>query len=317
LCQRLSGWPKADKTAEISLAFRAQSVTPEPLPYPVTSRDLGELRIELAAAGDIGRPLVILLHGFPDLWQGWHFQIPALTRAGYRVLAPNQRGYGKSDKPVGIASYNLEQLAKDVVALADSEGCSTFSLVGHDWGGIVAWWVAARFPERINRLVILNAPHPGIFHGYLLRRPTQILRSAYVALFQLPWLPEKAFSSRNYELLFRSMKATSKTGVFDESDRRYLVAGWSQPRALTAMLNYYRAAVRRSPASLKLRISPPTLILFGRQDPAEEPGLAEASLPLCDDGRIVWLENAHHWIQREEPERVNQELVEFLSKVAG
>jgi len=278
-------------------------MTPD-LPFPEVARTLNGLRIQVAEAGERGRPLVILLHGFPDLWQGWHFQIQPLADSGFRVLIPNQRGYGKSDKPPGVSSYDIEHLASDVIALADAEGSSTFNLIGHDWGGIVAWWVAARFPRRVNRLVILNAPHPGIFQGYAARHPSQMLRSWYVGFFQIPWLPEAMLAARDYRLLFRSVQHTSQPGVFDATDRRYLTSGWSEPGALTAMLNYYRAIARRSPNSLKLRIEVPTLILFSKKDPAEEPGLAEASLSLCDDGRIVWFENARHWIQREEAERV-------------
>lgn len=288
-------------------------VTPEHLPYPEHFRHVNGIDLQVAAAGDPGQPLTILLHGFPDLWQGWHFQIPALASSGLRVLIPNQRGYGKSTKPAGVAAYDIDHLASDVVALAESEGCSTFSLVGHDWGGIVAWWVAARFPERVSRLVILNAPHPGIFQSYLLRSPTQLVRSSYVGFFQLPWIPETILSAGNYEMLFRSMKGITLPGIFDDSDRRYLVAGWSQPGALTAMLNYYRAAARRSQRSMKLRVPVPTLVLFSKHDPAEEPGLAEASLSMCEDAKLVWFEDARHWLQREQPARVTDEIVQFVS----
>ena len=288
-------------------------MTPDILPYSQTTREVNGLRLQMAVAGKSGRPLVILLHGFPDLWQGWHFQIPVLVAAGFRVIAPNQRGYGKSDKPSRIASYDLEQLANDVVAIADSESANNFHLVGHDWGGIVAWWVAAKHAARVSRLVILNAPHPGIFQAYLLGNPRQILRSWYVGLFQLPWLPEALLSAGNYEILFQSVKRTSLPGIFDHSDRRYLVAGWSEKKALTSMLNYYRAIARRSSASLQSRVSVPTLIQFGKHDPAEEPGLAEASLAECDNGRLIWLERARHWIQREEAERVTENIRQFFA----
>jgi pimeloyl-ACP methyl ester carboxylesterase len=288
-------------------------VTPHSIPAVVTLRRLGEVDIELATAGRPGGPTVILLHGFPDLWQGWHFQIPSLVNAGFRVLAPNQRGYGQSSKPKGAAAYDIDRLAEDVISLADSEGSSTFHLVGHDWGGIVAWWLAARFPNRVRRLVVLNAPHPGVFQNYLLRSPTQMCRSWYVGFFQLPWIPEAVLSAGEHALLFRSMKATSLPGVFDESDKRYLVAGWSVPGALTAMLNYYRAAMRRSHRSLQLRVQVPALVVFGKNDPAEEPGLADHSIKLCDRARIVWLETARHWVQREEHARVTDEILSFCS----
>jgi epoxide hydrolase 4 len=288
-------------------------MTPNTFSYSETMREVNGLRLEMAITGGAGRPLVILLHGFPDLWQGWHFQIPVLEAAGFRVIAPNQRGYGKSDKPIGVSHYDLDHLAKDIIAIADSESAATFSLVGHDWGGLVGWWIAAKYAARVSRLVILNAPHPGVFQGYLIRNPRQLLRSWYVGLFQLPWLPEALLSAGNFELLFQSVKRTSLHGIFDESDRRYLVAGWSETRALTSMLNYYRAIARRSSASLRGRVSVPTLIQFGKHDPTEDPGLAEVSLAECDNGRLIWLERARHWIQREEAERVTDNICQFLA----
>lgn len=289
-------------------------MTPETLPYEERLRQANGVALQVAEAGEPGRPLVILLHGFPDIWQGWHLQIAALEAAGFRVLTPSQRGYGRSDKPEGIAAYDVDRLADDVIALADAEGRSTFSLVGHDWGGIVAWWTAARFPERLRRLAILNAPHPGVFRDYLLRSPTQILKSWYVAFFQIPRLPEAMLSARDYALLFRSVQSTSKPGIFDESDRKRLVAAWREPGALTSMIHYYRALARRRSNSMKLRVTTPTLVLLGTHDPTEEPSLAEASLTLCDDAVLMRLEHARHWIQREEPDLVNRELVRFLSE---
>ncbi|MGN6547428.1 MAG: alpha/beta fold hydrolase [Aureliella sp.] len=275
------------------------------------------MTLEVGAAGPESGPLVIMLHGFPDFWQGWHLQLRPLAAAGLRVLAPNQRGYGESDKPPRIGDYDIERLAEDVVALADSEQRSTFSLVGHDWGGIVAWWVAARFPERVERLAVLNAPHPGAFKSYLMRSATQMFRSWYVAFFQLPWLPEALLSAHHHALMFRAVQGTSLPGVFDDSDRRYLERGWSCPGSLTAMLNYYRAICRRSTASLQRKVEVPTLLLFGRHDPTEEPGLATASATLCDHCRLVELEQARHWLQREQPDRINEELLAFLPVPTG
>ena len=290
-------------------------MTPEVLPYQVTSRRVNEIVLEVAEAGPPDGPLVVLLHGFPDAWQGWHFQIPALTEAGYRVLAPNQRGYGASTRPLRVSDYDLDCLAQDVVGLAASEGRERFSLIGHDWGGIVGWWTAARHPGHVERLAILNAPHPGIFKTYLLGHPGQVLRSWYVGFFQLPWLPETLLSLNDYALLFRAVRATSRPGVFDATDRQYLRRAWSQPGALTSMLNYYRALPWRPEEVLRVRVTIPTLMLFGCRDPSEQPGLARASLGLCDNGRIVWLENAWHWVQREEPDLVNRELLGFLGMV--
>lgn len=287
-------------------------MTPSHLPAEVTLRRVNGMTLEVAEAGAADGPLVILLHGFPDLWQGWHYQIPPLVEAGFRVLLPNQRGYGKSDKPGAIAAYDLDVLAQDIVGLADSEGRPTFSVVGHDWGGIVAWWVAAQFPPRVERLAVLNAPHPGAFKKYVLRHPTQLLRSTYVGFFQLPWLPETMLSVCDYQLMLRMIQTTSRPGTFDQTDHGYLIDGWSQPGSLRGMLNYYRAIVRRSTQSLQRPVAQPALILFGTNDPAEEPGLARASQAYCDDSRLIELNEGYHWIQREEPGRVNAALLSFM-----
>ena len=146
-------------------------------------------RFHIAEAGD--GPLVLMLHGFPEFWYGWRHQIGPLAEAGLRVIVPDQRGYGRSDRPQGISAYHLDRLAGDVLALADAYGFATFRLVGHDWGGLVAWWVASHHPERIERLAILNAPHPGIVGAYMRHHPGQWMRSVYVGLFQLPNLPER------------------------------------------------------------------------------------------------------------------------------
>jgi epoxide hydrolase 4 len=242
----------------------------------------------VAEAGSGQGPVVILLHGFPDLCPGWHGQIPALVEAGYQVLAPNQRGYVGSDKPGDIAAYDLDERAH-VIDLADQGWRATRATDRSRLGRIIAAWVAARRPDRVSRLALLNAPHPGVVWRYLRRHPSQIARSWYAALFLLPRLPEALLRLRKHELLFRSLQWTSLKRVFDDSDRHYLVRGWSQPGSLTAMLNYYRAAARRTESSLQIRISVPTLILFGRRDPTEGPGLVLASQAMCDDSRIVWL----------------------------
>jgi len=289
-------------------------MTPE-LPFTAEVRRLASgLSLEVVAAGNSNGSLVILLHGFPDLWQGWHLQIEPLVAAGYRVLIPNQRGYGRSDKPQGIAAYDLDLLANDVLELADTETRSTFHLVGHDWGGIVGWWVAARAPNRVQSLTVLNAPHPGAVRPYLYTHPTQLLKSWYVGFFQLPWLPEALMRWNNFTAMFQAVKATSQPRVFDESDRRYLTEGWSQPGALPCMLNYYRALVRRRQTTLLQRVTVPTQILFSRHDPTEEPGLAIASQKLADQAEIVWFDDVHHWLQREATVQVNAKILTFLGQ---
>lgn len=257
-----------------------------------------------------GRP-VFLLHGFPEFWWGWRHQIEPLARAGYRVIAPDQRGYNLSEKPEGIEAYTTDKLAGDVLALADSRNLTRFALVGHDWGGLVAWHLASTRPDRVNRLMILNAPHPAIVRPFMRSHPSQLLRSAYVAFFQVPWLPEAVLRAGDFYLLRRAMRTSSRPGTFSEADLDRYRAAWAEPDALTAMLNWYRA-LPSSPATDRIAI--PTLVIWGVHDRFLERGLAEASLTLCDHGRILWFEDATHWVQHEEPDRVNTAMLEFLSE---
>jgi pimeloyl-ACP methyl ester carboxylesterase len=273
---------------------------------------LPELRLHVAEAGPETGPPTILLHGFPEFWFGWRHQIGPLAEAGLRVIVPDQRGYGLSDRPQGVSAYHLDRLAGDVLALADACGFATFRLVGHDWGGLVAWWLASRHPERIERLAILNAPHPGIVGAYMRHHPGQWLRSVYVGLFQLPGLPERLLTADRCRALRHALTSTSRPGAFSAADLDRYVEAWLQPGAMTAMLNWYRALVRL-PRDEPARVRVPTLILWGKQDTALQSGLAEASLAFCDAGRIRWYERASHWLAHEEPDSVNVELTRFLA----
>src|SRR5512143_2764172 len=202
------------------------------------------IRLHVAQAGPKDGPLVILLHGFPEFWYGWRHQIPYLAQAGYRVWAPDQRGYNLSDKPHGIAAYSLDRLAADAVGLIDAAGCERACLVGHDWGGGVAWWAAASYPERIERLVIINAPHGSVFRRAVQRNPIQMLRSWYFLFFQIPWLPEAFW---RWSIRRPMQGRMTRNGVFFDGDPELYRRAWSQPGALTAMINWYRAALRAQP----------------------------------------------------------------------
>jgi pimeloyl-ACP methyl ester carboxylesterase len=273
---------------------------------------LPQVTLHVAEAGPDDGPPVILLHGFPEFWFGWRHQIRPLATAGFRVIVPDQRGYGLSDKPSGIAAYHLDRLAGDVVALADACGAPTVRLVGHDWGGLVAWWTASLHPERIDRLAILNAPHPAVVGDYMRHHPGQWLRSVYVGLFQLPRLPERLLTADRFRALRQALTRTSRPGAFTRADFERYVAAWRQPGAMTAMLNWYRALVRL-PRTSPPRVRVPTLILWGKRDTALQSGLAEASLAFCDHGSIRWYDQATHWIAHEEPAAVNADLARFLA----
>jgi len=266
------------------------------------------VRLHVEAAGPEHGPLVVLLHGFPEFSYAWRRQVGPLAEAGFRVLAPDQRGYGGSDKPREVGAYVLDALADDVLRLA---GGRRFSLVGHDWGGVVAWWLALRNPERLDRLAILNAPHPATLASYAAGHPGQLVKSWYVLFFQFPVLAEAAFRAGNFRMPAGALAGTSRRGTFTREDLDRYRAAWAEPGAVTGMLNWYRALRRRRrPPSGRIRV--PTLILWGDRDAFLQPGLADAALDLCDDGRLVRFERATHWLQHEEAERVTRELIAFL-----
>lgn len=174
------------------------------------------ITLHYAEAGPADGPPVVLLHGFPEFWAGWRDQIPALAAAGFRVIAPDQRGYNLSDKPQGVAAYDLDRLVEDVVALADHFDIAKLKLVGHDWGASVAWWLATTRPERLERLAIINAPHPAIWRKAMRDDPVQNKKSWYVQMFRLPWLPEAMMKSRNYRGLSDGLVSSSRPGTFSE-----------------------------------------------------------------------------------------------------
>ena len=275
--------------------------------------------LHVARSGPANGPLVILLHGFPEFWYGWRRQIGPLARAGFRVLAPDQRGYNLSEKPKGITHYALDALADDVVALIDASGRERGSIVGHDWGGVVAWWVAIRHRDRVDRLAVLNAPHPEVIVRNLLwKNPAQLARSWYALAMQAPWLPEAGLGALGARPLARLLKASSRPGTFSKDDLARYRRSWNQPGALSSMINWYRAALRAKPeAPYDLRVRMPAFIIWGVKDPALRRKLAADALACCDAGRLEYIEEATHWVQHEEPDRVNRLLVDFLRPPAA
>lgn len=263
-------------------------------------------------AGPEDGPLVILLHGFPEFWWGWRYQIEPLAKAGFRVAVPDQRGYNLSSKPQRRKDYQVDLLAKDILDLGQALGRESFSLVGHDWGGIVAWRLAARYPERVERMVIMNAPHPAVAGEYMRHHPRQMLKSSYMAFFQIPRLPEALLSAKNYRALERSLRDTSCPGTFSADDLTQYERAWSHPGALTAMLNWYRALPLTNYKKAQGKIAMPVLVIWGMRDQFLSFGLCEASLKQCINGSLRRVEHATHWVHLETPLFVNEELIAFL-----
>lgn len=277
-----------------------------------TSRTVNGVRLHAVTAGDADGPLVVLLHGFPEFWYTWREQIEPLVEAGYRVVVPDQRGYNLSEKPQGVRAYQLRDLSRDIVDLIASEGRETAHVVGHDWGGVVAWDLALRFPDVVDRLAVVNAPHPVAFRQQLASNPEQLQRSWYGLYFQLPWLPERLSRYDDFRALERGLRETALPGTFTDEDLTHYRRAWEQEGALTGMLNWYRAIVRHPPDPPRDRLEQPTLVVWGEQDEALVPELGLASVQFCERGRLERLPETSHWVPHEEPERTTELLLDHL-----
>lgn len=207
------------------------------------------IRLHLAEAGPKDGKAVLFLHGFPDFWYGWRKQILFFAEAGLHVLAPDQRGYNLSDKPAGRDAYRLDKLAADMVGLMDRLHYEKVYLVGHDWGAAVAWWMAEHYPDRLEKMAILNVPHGQVMRDAIRHQFSQFRKSWYVFFFQIPRLPEWSSRRNNYQLMARALTGSSRPGTFSADDLAEYRQAWSQPGTLTAMLNWYRAYVQAPPAN--------------------------------------------------------------------
>jgi pimeloyl-ACP methyl ester carboxylesterase len=260
-------------------------------------------------------PIVVLLHGFPEHWYAWRHQIPALAAAGFRVLAPDMRGYNLSDKPRGVRHYRLDVLARDVVELIRHAGATRAHVIGHDWGGLVAWRVAMSHPTVVERLVVLNAPHPGVVCRGLFRNG-QLKRSRYILFFQVPRLAERRFARGDFAILRRSLRRDPvRPGAFSEEEIQRYVEAMRRPGALTAALNYYRAIFRAAPLLLfksHPRIDVPVLLIWGERDRYLGRHLIDGTERWVGDLRVERIAEASHWVQADAPERVNALLLEHL-----
>ncbi len=268
---------------------------------------------EVAMAGE-GKKLALCLHGFPELHYSWRHQIPMLVEKGYRVWAPNLRGYGGSSKPEGIDSYRLNTLVEDVASLIDASGAEEVTLIAHDWGAIIAWHFAIKKVRPLTRLVIMNVPHPKcaqreIRHWYQLRK------SWYIFFFQIPWLPEWLLGLNG---AVRIKQAFSKMAVdksrFPDEDLQIYADAASRPGALRAMINYYRALLRtkdgREIGGAMVHI--PTLMVWGEEDAAIDIRCTDGTEEWVPDLELHRLPGVSHWVQQEAPEKVNAILRDWL-----
>lgn len=278
--------------------------------------DANGLAFETLTCGE-GDRLALCLHGFPAPAESWREQMPALAAKGYRVWAPNGRGYGRSSRPRGIAAYSLEHLMADVAGLIDASGANEVTLLGHDWGGIVAWFFAMRRVRPIRQMVILNAPHPACFLRSL-RHLEQMARSWYVLFFQIPWLPEWLGSRARAWLIGRMVQGTSRRP--EAFPRRLLQTtrdNAAQRGALRAMIHWYRALLRGGGMRRQVRqgfpaIETPTLVLWGEDDVALSLHTLEGTEQFVRNLTVQRLPGVSHWVLEDAPERCRAILDEFL-----
>lgn len=264
-------------------------------------------------------PPVLLLHGFPESWHCYHHQLRALGAAGFRAIAPDLRGYNLSDKPRGVRSYHLDQLSADVAALVHALGYQRVTLVGHDWGGLIAWDTAGtKYRQVVERLIIINCPHLVLYvRGMSLR---QLRKSWYVGLFQLPYVGEWWVRRRDFKWLQSELDHSTAPGVFSQEDIARLKRTLSQPGAITSAINYYRGLLRLNLLRLAQRYTPvsvPTLLIWGERDPYLGKELTDGTGAWAQDLRIEYLPDAGHWVQLEQPEAVNRLMLDFLSSRKG
>ncbi len=284
------------------------------MPFAPTYRmlDAGRLNLHAQIAGE--GPPILFLHGFPEFHFAWRHQVPVLSER-FRTIAIDLPGYGKSDRP--RRGYSIPRLARDVVGALDALGISKTHVVGHDWGGVLAWGLAALHPDRVDRLAVLNGPHPvGFLRGL---NPRQMRRSWYMGYFQIPWLPERSLSSHGLEPLFRSMRAGGGPHfrLTEEEKARYREA-FPDAKSFRAPLAYYRYKFQALwLPRLARRIDLPVLSIWGEMDGALGRHLVDGFDRYAPNIEKKWIPDAGHWVNQERPDLVNQWLLEFFTRTPG
>jgi pimeloyl-ACP methyl ester carboxylesterase len=281
--------------------------------------DVNSIRLHYVTAGK-GK-LIMFLHGFPEFWYEWRNQL-AEFGGDYRVVAPDMRGYNLSSKPTDVTQYRIKYLVEDIRALAEHLGYKKFILVAHDWGGGVAWPFAMRHPEYLEKLIIINAPHPVTFVRELRDNPAQQKASQYILVHRTPDA-EEILARNNYAILADSLlKDGIKRGYFTEEDTKAYIGAWSQPGALTGGLNYYRAAhlgsftgesddyLSADPSLFTVAV--PTLVIWGEKDKYLLTGNLEDLEKYVPDLTIKRIPDGSHWVTHERPGLVNSYIREFI-----
>lgn len=278
---------------------------------------VNNIRMHYVKAGR-GERLIVLLHGFPEFWYSWRKQIGPLSEH-FTVVAPDMRGYNLTDKPKW--GYETDVLVHDLISLIRELGYEKAIVVGHDWGGVIAWAAAIAFPHRVERLIVMNAPHPSVLEEALRSGNwRQFLRSQYVLFFQLPWLPEAIIRADDYAVIEQAFRRSAiDPSAFTDKDIDDYKTALARPGALTAALNYYRAALRQGSrglfASTGTVVRVPTLLIWGQEDAALGTELTYNNERFVPDLTVKRIPNCSHWVQQDCPDLVNQYILEFLQDV--
>lgn len=275
--------------------------------------DVNGIRLHTVQDGEGNNEIIIFLHGFPEFSYAWYKQLSYFAANGFHALAPDQRGYNLTSKPRGVKAYMIENAVEDLAALIKQLTPGKITLVGHDWGGGVAWITACKYPELLNKLIILNMPHPQVQSKNLKTNPKQMLKSWYVGFFQLRVIPEALCRAFNFKFLEWNFLRTSNPNTFSRQDLEQYKQAWRQPRALTSMINWYRAFKYVQIQNHK-QVKVPTLIIWGKKDTYLSAEMAQQSAEWCADGKVVMLDDATHWLHHEKTDEVNSLILEFVQK---
>jgi pimeloyl-ACP methyl ester carboxylesterase len=306
-------------TIPLLLALAAGCALAAPPPWKQQYARVNGVRLHYVTQGK--GPLIIFLHGFPEFWYEWKNQLPEFA-TDHRAVAPDMRGYNLSEKPAGVDAYQMKDLVEDIRALAEHLGYKKFILVGHDWGGGVAWSFAIAHPEYLYKLVIVNCPHPAILARELAENPEQQKASQYMLLFRSAQA-EQTLSANNYAALVDAVLGDGlKTGVFTEADKQAYIEAWSQPGALTGGLNYYRAANLGPPSpgapaapaidASGMLVKVPTLVIWGEKDTALLTGNLNGMDKFVPNLTIKRIPDGSHWVIHEKPALVNSFIRAFI-----
>ena len=258
--------------------------------------------------------LMLMLHGFPEFWYSWRHQIPEFAK-DYKVVALDLRGYNDSDKPEQTSAYTMSELLKDVEGVIKGLGYESCVLVGHDWGGAIAWNFASAYPDMVEKLIVLNIPHPAKFAEGL-KTPEQLLKSWYIFFFQLPGLPEFFFQLNNYEAIASALRDSAvDKSAFTDADLEAYKDAFAKRGALTSAINYYRNVFQKIFEKTNWeKLQVPTLTIWGENDNFLGKELTYETQKYVEDFQIWYIPNCGHWVQQEKPDLVNQYMREFLSR---